>query len=106
MEKRVTSFPATIPERRKHAAGFESQLCPHGLRHPSSKTFQKKAERSQDALILLILLLALTLPSLCFIWHRSLDCRKLAANCSEKFWGCPKPVQYKEFFESLDFTFF
>lgn len=23
MEKRVTPFPATIPERRKHAAGFE-----------------------------------------------------------------------------------
>lgn len=34
----------------------------------------------------------------CFIWHRSLDCGKPAANCSEKFWGCPKLVQYKEFF--------
>lgn len=31
-----------------------SQPCPHGLQHPSSKTFQKKAERSQDALILLL----------------------------------------------------
>lgn len=31
-----------------------SQPCPHGLQHPSSKTFQKKAERSQDALIRLL----------------------------------------------------
>lgn len=31
-----------------------SQPCPHGLQHPSSKTFQKKAKRSQDALILLL----------------------------------------------------
>ncbi|XP_061853668.1 zinc finger protein DPF3 isoform X3 [Colius striatus] len=54
MEKRVTPFPATCTERRKRAAGSESQPCPHGLQHPSSKTFQKKAERSQDALILLL----------------------------------------------------
>lgn len=59
MEKRVTPFPATFPERRKHAAGFESQPCPHGFQQPSSKTFQKKTERSQDALILL------SLPWLC-----------------------------------------
>lgn len=38
------------------------------------------------------------LPYPCFIWHRSLDCGKLAANSWEKFWGCPKLVQYKEVF--------
>lgn len=32
-----------------------SQPCPRGFQQPSSKTFQKKSERSQDALILLSL---------------------------------------------------